>query len=392
MAFDRPDPSPTIEAVEAGVADNPLEAILARVEALDVRVRHLEGRVHELEQSGSEFRRALNRLGEALAATHDRPAMLRAVLEICALYLQAWAGVFYGTIGGSGRLRPLATSLRHRPIEQLGELAPGRGLAPVAASTGSVVVWPGPAGAEPSPEELVMAFGDVTAPRPSTAIAVPVRSGGRDFGVLALYGRSVDRPFNDDDVESLAALARQVETAIENTFLYEEATRLSITDGLTSLWNRRHFDLSLAGEVQRGVRFGSPFSVVLLDLDRFKPINDRYGHQAGDAALVEVAHRLTSAIRDVDLVARFGGDEFGLILPNTGLAGALRLAQKVLGVLREAPMEFDGAVLTLCASAGVASYPEHGKNGRQLVAAADAALYRAKRGGGGRVEHAKVVE
>ncbi len=374
------------------MADNPLDAILARLEALDVRVRHLEARVHELEQSGSEFRRALNRLGEALAATHDRPAMLRAVLEICALYLQASGGVFYGAVGGSARLRPLATSLHHRPVEELGELPPGSGLAQAAGSTGAVVVWPGPVGAEPSPEELVIAFGDVSAPRPSAAIAVPIRSGGRDFGVLALYGRSVDRPYSEDDVESLSALARQVETAIENTFLYEEATRLSITDGLTSLWNRRHFDLSLAGEVQWGVRFGSPFSVVLLDLDRFKPINDQYGHQAGDAALVEVAHRLTSAIRDVDLVARFGGDEFGLILPNTGLAGALRLAQKVLGVLGETPMDFDGAVLTLHASAGVASYPEHGRNGRQLVAAADAALYRAKRGGGGRVEHAKVVE
>ena len=374
------------------MADEAIEAILARLEALDARVGELEGRVRELERAGSEFRLALKRLGDALGATHDRPAMLRAVLETCALYLHASAGVFYGSIGGSARLRPLATSLHHRAVEELGELPEGEGLAPIAAITAKVVVWPGPTGARPSPHELVVAFGERGDPSPTTAVAVPIRSGGRDFGVLALYGRSVDRPFTDDDVDSLAALARQVETAIENTFLYEEATRLSITDGLTSLWNRRHFDLSLAGEVQRGVRFGSPFSVVLLDLDRFKPINDQFGHQAGDAALVEVAHRLTSAIRDVDLIARVGGDEFGLILPNTGLAGALRLAEKVLGVLRDEVMEFDEAVLNLGASAGVASYPEHGENGRQLVAAADAALYRAKRGGGGRVEHAKVGE
>lgn len=375
------------------MADVTLEAVSARLEALDGRVRQLEGRVRDLEQAGSEFRLALNRLGEALAATHDRPAMLRAVLEISALYLRASAGVFYGTVGGSSRLRPLVTSLPHRPLEDLDELPAGHGLAGVAATTAAVVVWPGPTGARPSAEELAIAFGERTDPAdpgPSTAVAVPIRSGGRDFGVLALYGRSVDRPFTEDDVESLAALARQVETAIENTFLYEEATRLSITDGLTSLWNRRHFDLSMAGEVQRGVRFGAPFSVVLLDLDRFKPINDTFGHQAGDAALVEVAHRLTSAIRDVDLIARFGGDEFGLILPNTGLAGALRLADKVLAVLGDSPMEFDGAILTLRASAGVASYPEHGRNARELVASADAALYRAKRGGGGRVEHAKV--
>ena len=369
-----------------------LDTVSARLEGLDARMRELEARVRELEQAGSEFRRALNRLGDALGAAHDRPAMLRAVLETCALYLRASAGVFYGSVAGSSRLRPLATSAHHRPVEQLGELPRGEGVAGTAAATGAVVVWPGLTGVRPSPEELSIASAaESQAAWPTTAVAVPIRSGGRNFGVLALYGRSVDRPFTDDDVESLGALARQVETAIENTFLYEEATRLSITDGLTSLWNRRHFDLSLAGEVQRGIRFGSPFSVVLLDLDRFKPINDQFGHQVGDAALVEVAHRLTSAIRDVDLVARVGGDEFGLILPNTGLAGALRLADKVLGVLRSSPMEFDGRVIDLAASAGVASYPEHGRNGRELVAAADAALYRAKRGGGGRAEHAKVV-
>jgi two-component system cell cycle response regulator len=373
--------------VEGTLVDVTLEAFSARLEGLETRVRQLESRVRELEQAGSEFRLALNRLGDALAATHDRPAMLRAVLEICALYLRASAAVFYGTMGGSGRLRPLATSTHH-PADELGELAAGEGVAGTAASTGSVVLWPG--ATAPSRQELAIALGEATEAAPTTAVAVPVRSGGREFGVLALYGRSVDRPFTEDDVDSLSALARQVETAIENTFLYEEATRLSITDGLTSLWNRRQFDLRLTAEVQRAIRFGESFSLVLLDLDDFKPINDRFGHQAGDAALIEVAHRLSSAIRDVDLVARFGGDEFGLILPNTGLAGALRLADKVLGVVANAPMEFDGSVLTLAASAGVASYPEHGRNRQELVAAADTALYRAKRAGGGRVEHAKV--
>ena len=383
-----------------------LESVFARIDGLETRVHQLEARVKELEDAGNEFRLALNRLGDALAATNDRPAMLRAVLETCALYLRAPAAVFYGTVAGSDRLRPLAScGVSAPPLEELGELRAGEGLAGAAARAGAVVLWPGSADAEPSPAELAMAFGGVahgsgvgasggvdSAPaRPKTAVAVPVRSGGHSFGVMALYGRSIDRPFTDDDVDSLATLARQVETAIENTFLYEEATRLSITDGLTSLWNRRQFDLRLAAELQRALRFGEPFSVVLLDLDQMKPINDRLGHQAGDAALIEVAHRLSSAIRDVDLVSRFGGDEFGLILPNTGLAGALRLAEKVKTVIAADPMELAADVPTrVTVSVGVASYPEHGTSGRELVAAADAALYRAKAAGGDRLEHAKV--
>jgi two-component system cell cycle response regulator len=388
--------------VEGSTGGLTLEAVWTRVEALEQSVRQLEARVRELEAAGTEFRMALNRLGDALAATHDRPAMLSAVLETCALFLQASGAVFYGAVGGSDRLRPLAACGNAAPAESLAELRAGEGVAGSAATTGSVVRWPGPSDTFPSPDEPAAApAGPGTGA--AAAVAVPVRSGGRPFGVLALYGRSIDRPFTDHDVESLMTLVRQAETAIENTFLYEEAARLSITDGLTSLWNRREFDLRLAAELQRAVRFGDPFSVVLLDLDDFKPVNDRLGHQAGDALLIELAHRLSSGVRDVDVVARVGGDEFGLILPNTGIAGALRLAEKVRSLIGDEavdlspPHDPDGVrradpapTVRVAASIGVAAYPEHGKTGRELVAAADAALYRAKAGGGNRVEHAKV--
>jgi diguanylate cyclase (GGDEF)-like protein len=371
-------------ALEGAAADLTLETVWARVQVVESRVRQLEARVHELEESGSEFRRALNRLGDALAATHDRPAMLSAVLETCALYLRASAGVFYGAVAGSDRLRPLASCGAAPAREALAELRAGEGLAGAAAESSTVVVWPGEAALVTSPEEPLA--GDA-----KTAVAVPVRSGQRPFGVLALYGRSVDQPYTDEDMEALAALVRQVESAIEKTFLYEEAMRLSITDGLTSLWNRRQFDLRLAAEYQRGVRFGDPFSVVLLDLDQMKEVNDSLGHQAGDAVLIEMARRLTGGVRDVDVVARFGGDEFGLILPHTGVGGALRLAEKVRRAIGEVPFDVEGAVrVGVTASVGVASYPEHGDSERELVRAADGALYRAKAAGGNRVEHAKV--
>lgn len=371
----------TMDAVDRPASQPTLEDVWARMEAFDERVQHLEARVRELEQSGSEFRRALNRLGDALAATHDRPAMVNAVLETCALYVGASAAVFYGALGGVNRLKALDTYGRVPDPPDLAELPFGEGVAGIAAASEEVVVFPGESAATLSPDE----------PRAAAAIALPIRSGNRPFGVLALYGRTSNRPFTAEDVDALAALTRHVETAIENSFLFEEATRLSITDGLTSLWNRRQFDLRLEAERQRGVRFTEPFSVVLIDLDQLKTVNDTYGHPAGDALLIEVAHRLMSGIRDVDLVARFGGDEFGLILPSTGIAGALRVAEKVRGLIAGDPVDVgNGTAVAASGSIGVASFPEHGSTGRKLVAAADAALYRAKAAGGDRVEHAKV--
>jgi two-component system, cell cycle response regulator len=180
---------------------------------------------------------------------------------------------------------------------------------------------------------------------------------------------------------------RQAETAIENSFLYEEAVRLSLTDGMTGLWNRRNFDLRLEAELSRALRFSEPFAVVFVELDQMKAVNDRYGHQAGDTVLIELARRLTEAVREVDVVARWGGDEFTLLLPKTGLAGALRLAEKIRSAVGDAPFRIDSGSLDITISVGVAAYPEHGSAGKDLVAAADGAMYRAKARGRNRVEH-----
>jgi diguanylate cyclase (GGDEF)-like protein len=221
-------------------------------------------------------------------------------------------------------------------------------------------------------------------------MAVPLRSGGHPFGVLAYYGRPV--PFDDEDVDALVILLRQAETAIENSFLYEEAVRLSLTDGLTGLWNRRNFDLRLESELSRAVRFSEPFAVVFVELDQMKVVNDRHGHQAGDTVLIELARRLSEAVREVDLVARWGGDEFTLLLPKTGLAGALLLAEKIRAAVADAPFRVDTGALDITISVGVAAYPEHGAAGKDLMAAADAAMYRAKARGRNRVEHAVAGE
>lgn len=328
---------------------------------------------------GAEFRRALRRLGDALAATHDRPAMTSAVLETSALTLGAEAGMFFELVAGTNRLRATAS---FGTAPETCELTIGQGVAGAAAGASEVATIPSkgepltPAGSEPAVAE-------------TSAVAAPVRSGRHPFGVLALYGRADGQPFSDDDIDTLCTLVRQAETAIDNSFLYEEARHLSLTDGLTGIGNQRHFELRTAEEISRSVRFSEPFALVLGDVDKFKLVNDQHGHEVGHGTLVEIARRMVDSTREVDLVARVGGDEFALLLPRTGLAGGLRLAEKLRERIAEQTFEVEGVSMTVTVSFGVAAFPDHGGSGKELRAAADAALYRAKHEGGNRVEHAR---
>ena len=339
-------------------------------------VDDLASRVRELEAMRDAFLDALDRLGDAMSSSHDRSVLIGSLLRVTSSYLDAPAAVFYVSVAGSERLRALDKVGIDNDVPDLG---PGEGIAGTAARSREVVVWP-PTG---RPGDAEPAGGA------ETALAMPVRSGSNPFGVLAYYGRTQGRPYDGDDVAMLSALVRQAEIAIDSSFLYDEATRLSLTDGLTGLWNRRHLALRIEAELSRAVRFGEPFSVLYCDLDGFKPVNDTLGHQAGDTVLIETARRLTDATREVDIVARPGGDEFTLLLPRTGLAGALRLADKIRTAIGTRPFDLDGTAIEVSVSVGVAAYPEHGSSGKELLAAADSALYRAKAGGRDRVEHAQ---
>jgi diguanylate cyclase (GGDEF)-like protein len=373
-------------------------------------VDDLASRVRELEAMRNAFLGALASLGDAMSSSHDRGVLIGSLLRTTASFLEAPTAVFYVSVAGSERLRALdSVGIDGR----VPDLKPGEGVAGAAARTHQVVLWPAPvpdarhpsqAGPTPHPpappaaEPPPAPSAAEPPPHPSeaeptagaaTAMAMPVRSGNNPFGVLAYYGHSRPRPYNRDDVAMLTALVRQAEIAIDSSFLYDEATRLSLTDGLTGLWNRRHLALRIEAELSRAVRFAEPFSVLCCDLDGFKPVNDTLGHQAGDTVLIETARRLTDATREVDIVARPGGDEFTLLLPKTGVAGALRLADKIRTAVGERPFELDCTSVDVSVSIGVAAYPEHGSSGKELLAAADGALYRAKAGGRNRVEHAQ---
>jgi diguanylate cyclase (GGDEF)-like protein len=170
--------------------------------------------------------------------------------------------------------------------------------------------------------------------------------------------------------------------SIENVGLHEAVQRQAVTDELTGLFNHRRFQEALVSEAERAKRFGHSVALVMLDLDDFKHVNDSYGHQQGDVVLAAVARVLRASSREIDAPARYGGEELAVVLPETDLEGAFRLAERVrLGIeALEFPMP-DGGLLRVTASLGVAAIPETASAPRELLAAADAALYEAKRAG-----------
>jgi diguanylate cyclase (GGDEF)-like protein len=177
--------------------------------------------------------------------------------------------------------------------------------------------------------------------------------------------------------------AGSVDTALENAHLHSIVKWQAVTDDLTQLTNRRGFMQALEGEMRRGDRFGGSLSLVLLDLDDFKLINDRYGHHTGDEVLREVAKALQNRVRDVDVPGRLGGEEFAIILPQTDLAGGKRLAENLRVAIERVRIGAADRV-TVTASLGVVARGA-GETPADLLQRADVALYRAKGAGKNRV-------
>ncbi|MFN7927218.1 MAG: diguanylate cyclase [Blastocatellia bacterium] len=212
-------------------------------------------------------------------------------------------------------------------------------------------------------------------------LSEPLIMQGLWFGDISLHQCAVPRVWSADERQLLKTVAQQISVVAVNSELHRKVQEQSVRDGLTGLFNRRYFDESLAFEFERASRYGQPLTLVMIDLDFLKKINDEMGHLAGDDAIRKIGEILAKQSRRVDIPARYGGEEFAVILPQTPLAGGKAASEH----WRQAINQCLIGNHRLSASLGIASFPLHAQTPELLLQAADLALYRAKREGRNRV-------
>ncbi|MBA2517569.1 MAG: diguanylate cyclase [Solirubrobacterales bacterium] len=321
--------------------------------------RQLQTRVEELQLERARLQDAIRRVGESFAKGLDRDALLDIVVETAVDGVGADCGraIVHDASGTSVEAaRSGDVSAHHAALEEVEAAA--------SDSTRAVEITDNGA----------------------SALAQPLCSseGGQVLGLISVA--RVSRPFTEPEKELFNYLASQAAVSVENVDLHETVQRQAVTDELTGLFNHRRFQEVMALEIERTRRFGSDMGLILLDMDDFKKVNDTYGHMQGDMVLREVARVLRESAREIDEPARYGGEEMAVALPQTDLDGAYRFAERVRRQIEalELPI-LDGerpGMLRVTASFGAAALPKDEDAGRDaLVAAADAALYEAKRAG-----------
>ncbi len=356
--------------------------------ALDSMADTLQVTIEQLQTGRSALAQTFEQFGEALGHTHDLDGLLRTVVEAA----KQGAGAQIGT-ALLGDARALTERVSSAPDGADGGW--------VAATIDAITV----VAARAVQTGEAIQLGGRTAIGATAAIdgrgesgrgrdpilAVPLMRGEEVVGALAVARPPGAAAFDEVAVAAVTALGAHAGTAIANVREHQETQRLSVTDPMTGVANVRQLSVTLAREVERAHRFTRPLSVMMLDLDHFKSVNDTHGHAFGDVVLREFARRLQACLREVDLVARYGGEEFAVVLPETGPDGARAVATRVVEAIRSVPFSAGEHTRQVTVSVGIASYPEHGGTATDLMAAADAALYTAKRSGRDRWELAGSV-
>jgi diguanylate cyclase (GGDEF)-like protein len=209
-------------------------------------------------------------------------------------------------------------------------------------------------------------------------VCIPLVSFGQPLGVVSLESSKADN-FDAADTRALESVADICATGVQNAYYVERVRQLAYIDGLTGIFNRRFFELRIAEELERARRYDGTLAVVMIDIDHFKRLNDEFGHLLGDEVLRQVSSIFSQQLRKVDVVCRYGGEEFALLLPQTTADQAVGVADKLRREV--AGWQFPGVPRPVTISAGTAAFPANGASRDDVVKAADAALYSAKQAG-----------
>ncbi len=219
---------------------------------------------------------------------------------------------------------------------------------------------------------------EMTKLKTRSIICVPLKSRQRVLGVIQLINVSMEA-FNESEMFFLSSLCDYAAIAIDNARAVERIQELTITDDCTGLYNARHLYKTLEAEVYRSARFGYEFSVIFIDLDHFKQVNDTHGHLIGSKLLNEIGYGIKSNLRLIDSAFRYGGDEFVVVLPQTGKDAALLVARRLRDAFRHSKfLKDEGLSLNVRASLGLACYPHDAKSAHEIIRQADEMMYMVK--------------
>ena len=199
------------------------------------------------------------------------------------------------------------------------------------------------------------------------------------IGVVRLFNKKGTEKFSDSDLDLLKTASNYLEMTIERALMFNKIKKLSVTDELTGLYNFRYLNEAIAIELERGKRYGSLFSLIFMDIDDFKKVNEKFGHQVGSKILIAIAKLIKKNLRKIDITARYGGDEFVIILPQTSREVGFMVAERLRKSMeRKVFLKEEGLKIRLTASFGVASFPDDARRKEELLKIADKAMYSGK--------------